>query len=195
MIGRFGLPLVAGALLVSLFIALGLSRPMSAQDLFPTPEGRLGGRMPLPTAEGVPAGSLPQETPTPEPPAHSLAGAWLLTFAEPDQAPAQAVLSDDGMVTFIDTAGNRGAGVWILSGQQRGVLVIVVGEADASDRPQEVAILRGPIEVEPADDAGTLHFTYSVETVDESGAASQSAGPFNATGQRADEQLIVPTSD
>jgi hypothetical protein len=58
-----------------------------------------------------------------------------------------------------------------------------------------VAILRGPIEVEPADDAGTLHFTYSVETVDESGAASQSAGPFTATGQRADEQLIVPTSD
>jgi hypothetical protein len=195
MIRRFGLPLVAGALLVSLFIALGLSRPMSAQDLFPTPEGRLGGRMPLPTVEGVPAGSLPQETPTPEPPAHSLAGAWLLTFAEPDQAPAQAVLSDDGMVAFIDTAGNRGAGVWIPSGQQRGVLVIVVGEADPSARPHEMTILRGPIEVEPAGDAGTLSFTYLVETVDESGTTSEPAGPFTATGQRADEQLIVPTSD
>jgi hypothetical protein len=195
MTGRFGLSLIAGALLVSLFVAFGSSQPMSAQDLFPTPEGRLGGRMPLPTAEGVPGGSLPQETPTPEPPAHSLAGAWLLTFAEPDQAPAQAVLSDDGMVTFIDTAGNRGAGVWIPNDQQRGVLVFVVGEADASGQPQEVAILRGPVEVETSGDTATLHFTYSVETVDESGAASQSAGPFTAIGQRADEQLIVPTSD
>jgi hypothetical protein len=195
MTGRFGLSLIAGALLVSLFVAFGSSQPMSAQDLFPTPEGRLGGRMPLPTAEGVPGGSLPQETPTPEPPAHSLAGAWLLTFAEPDQAPAQAVLSDDGMVTFIDTTGNRGAGVWIPNDQQRGVLVFVVGEADASGQPQEVAILRGPVEVETSGDTATLHFTYSVETVDESGAASQSAGPFTAIGQRADEQLIVPTSD
>jgi hypothetical protein len=195
MTGRFGLSLIAGALLVSLFVAFGSSQPMSAQDLFPTPEGRLGGRMPLPTAEGVPGGSLPQETPTPEPPAHSLAGAWLLTFAEPDQAPAQAVLSDDGMVTFIDTTGNRGAGVWIPNDQQRGVLVLVVGGADASGQPQEVAILRGPVEVETSGDTATLHFTYSVETVDESGAASQSAGPFTAIGQRADEQLIVPTSD
>ena len=78
MIGRFGLALVAGALLVSLFIAFGLSRPMSAQDLFPTPEGWLGGRMPLPTAEGVPGGSLPQETPAPS--SDPLAGAWLITF-------------------------------------------------------------------------------------------------------------------
>jgi hypothetical protein len=193
MIRRFGLPLVAGALLVSLFIALGLSRPMSAQDLFPTPEGRLGGRMPLPTAEGVPSGSLPQDTP--EPSGHSLAGAWLLTFPEPDQAPAQAVLGDDGLVSFIDADGNPGAGVWMPSGQQSGVLVIVVRDTDPSDSPNVMSILRGPIEVETPGDAPTLNFRYMVETVDQSGADSEPDGPFTATGQRADEQLIIPTPD
>jgi hypothetical protein len=193
MTGRLGLALVTGALLVSLFIVFGLAGPMSAQDLFPTPEGRLGGRMPLPTAEILPGGSLPQDTPAA--PDHSLAGAWLFTFSEPDQAWAQAVLGDDGMVTFIDADGNRGAGVWMHSGQQDGVLVIVVQGADASDRLGEMTILRGAIVVETLGDAVTLNFDYRVETVDESGAASEPAGPFTATGQRATEQLIVPTPD
>jgi hypothetical protein len=193
MIGRFGLALVAGAVLVSLLSASGPPHPMSAQDLFPTPEGRLGGRMPLPTAEGVPSGSLPQDTP--EPSVHSLAGAWLLTFPEPGQAPAQVVLGDDGMVTFSDTDGNPGAGVWMPSGQQSGVLVLVVRNADASDRPHEMTILRGTIEVETPGDAPTLNFTYTMEAVDETGAASEPSGPFTATGQRANEQLIVPAPD
>jgi hypothetical protein len=189
MTGRLSLALGAGALFVSLFIAFGLARPMSAQDLFPTPEGRLGGRMPLPTAEGPPGDSLPQDTPAPS--GHPLAVAWLLTFAEPDQAPAQTVLGDDGLVTFIDVDGKRGSGVWMPSGQQSGVLAIVIQRADASGRPHQITILRGPIEV----DAVALNFTYTVETVDESGAASEPAGPFTATGQRADEQLIVPAPD
>ena len=103
MIGRFGLALIAGALLVSLLIAFGLPRPMSAQDLFPTPEGRLGGRMPLPTAEGLPAESLPEDTPAPS--GHPLVGAWLLDFTETDRAPAQVVFGDDGIVTFLDAHG------------------------------------------------------------------------------------------
>ena len=193
MTGRIGLALVAGALLVGLFILFGLTRSMSAQDLFPTPEGRLGGRMPLPTAETLPGGPLAQDTPAPS--GHALAGAWLLTFAEADQAPAQAVLGDDGMVTFVDADGNRGAGIWVPNGEQGGVLAIVVGEADASSPPHEMTILRGPIEVETLGDAVTLSFAYTVETVDESGAASEPAGPFTATGQRADEQLIVPTPE
>ena len=195
MTGRFSLALVAGALLVSLFIVCGLARPMFAQDLIPTPEGRLGGRMPLPTAESLPSGSQPQNTPAP--PGHPLAGAWLLAFAEPDQAPAQAVLGNDGMVTFIDADGNQGAGVWIPGGQQSGALAIVVRGADVSDRPHEITLLRGPIEVETPGDAVTLNleFTYTVQTVEESGAASEPAGPFTATGQRPDDQLIDPTPD
>ena len=193
MTGRFGFALAASTLLVILFIVFGTSRLMSAQDLFPTPEGRLGGRMPLPTAESLPSGPLPRDTPAPS--GHSVAGAWLLTFAGPDQAPAQALLGDDGMVTFIDADGNRGAGIWIPNGQQGGVLAIVVQGKDASDRPREMTILRGPIEVETLGDAVTLSFDYTVETVDESGAASEPAGPFTATGQRATEQLIVPTPD
>jgi hypothetical protein len=191
MIGRCGLALMVGAMLVSLHIAFGMPLTMFAQDLFPTPEGRLGGRMPLPTAESLPGGSLPQDTPAPS--GHPLVGAWLLTFAEPDQAAIQAVFGDDGIVSLIDAAGNQGAGVWIPSGQQSGVLAIDVREADASGRPQEITILRGPIEVATSGDAVTLSFKYTVETVDESGAASEPAGPFTATGQRADEQLIVPT--
>src|SRR5687767_11452262 len=138
MTGRVGLALVAGALLVCLFILFGLTRSMSAQDLFPTPEGRLGGRMPLPTAETLPGGPLPQDTPAPS--GHALAGAWFLTFAGPDQAPAQAVLGDDGMVTFVDADGNRGAGIWVPNGEQGGVLAIVVGEADASSPPHKMTI-------------------------------------------------------
>ncbi len=193
MTNRLGLALVTGTLLVSLFIVFGPSRPMSAQDLFPTPEGRLGGRMPLPTAEVLPSGSLPQDTPAPS--AHSLAGAWLLAFAEPDQTPAQVVLGDDSLVTFIDADGNPGAGVWTPRAEQDGVLAIVVQKAHTSDRPHEMAILRGPIAVETAGDVVTLNFDYTVETVDESGAASEPAGPFTATGQRADAQLIIPTPE
>src|SRR5215217_9652908 len=100
MIGRCGLALMVGALLVSLHIAFGMPRPMFAQDLFPTPEGRLGGRMPLPTAESLPGGSLPQDTLAPS--GHPLVGAWLLTFAEPDRAPAQAVFADYGIASFIN---------------------------------------------------------------------------------------------
>ena len=193
MIGRCGLALMVGALLVSLHIAFGMPRPMSAQDLFPTPEGRLGGRMPLPTAESLPGGSLPQDTP--EPSGHPLVGAWLLTFAEPDRAPAQVVFGDDGIVSFIDADGNPGAGGWIPGGQQSGVLAIVVWEADASDRPQQITILQGPIEVGTSGDAATLSFKYTMETVDESGSTSTRTGPFTATGRRADEQLIVPTPE
>ena len=151
--------------------------------------------MPLPTAEGLPSGSLPQNTPAPS--GHSLAGAWLLTFAEPDQAPAQAVLGDDGLVTFIDVDGNGGAGVWMPSGPQSGVLAIVVQGTDVPDRPHQMTILRGPIEVETPGDAPTLtlKFTYTMEAVDETGAASEPSGPFTATGQRANEQLIVPAPD
>ena len=184
MIGRFGLALIAGALLVSLYIAFGLPGPMSAQDLFPTPEGRLGGRMPLPTAEGLPAESLPQDTPAPS--GHPLAGAWLLTFAEPDQAPAQVMFGDDGVVNFIDARGNRGAGVWMPSDQQSGVLAVDIREADESDRPPQITILQGPIEVEMLGDVATLQLEYTVETVDASGATSERAGPFTAMGQRAD---------
>jgi hypothetical protein len=99
------------------------------------------------------------------------------------------------MVTFIDADGIRGAGVWMPRGQQDGVLAIVVQGADTPDRPGEVTILRGPIEVETSGDAVTLNFDYTVETVDESAAASEPVGPFTATGQRATEQLIVPTPD
>src|SRR5688572_27460474 len=164
MTGRLSLALVAGALLVSLFIVFGLARPMSAQDLFPTPEGRLGGRMPLPTAESVPDGSLPENTPAPS--GHPPAGAWLLPFAESDRAPAQAILGEDGLVTFNAADGNRGAGVWIRNGQLSGVLAIVVRAPDASDRPSEMTILRGPIEVETPEDAPALTFDYAVQTVD-----------------------------
>jgi len=184
MIGRYGLALIAGALLVSFAIPFGMPRPMSAQDLFPTPEGRLGGRMPLPTGEAVPAESLPEDTPAPS--GHPLVGEWLLDFAETDRAPAQVEFNEDGSVTLFDAHGNRGAGVWMSSDPQSGVLALTVREADESDRPQQIAILQGPVEVGTAGDAGTLNFTYTVETVDGSGAHSESAGPFTAMGQRAD---------
>lgn len=192
MTGRCVAVLTAGALLVSLvivFVAFGLPRSVSAQDPFPTPEGRLGGRMPLPTAEGLPGGALPQDTPAPS--GHPLVGAWLLTFAEPDRAPAQAMLGEDGIVTLVDAAGNRGAGVWIPSGQQSGVLAVVVPAADATGRSPQLTMLQGSIEVGTPGDAATLR--YTVETVDGSETTAERAGPFTARGQRLDEQLIVPT--
>src|SRR5215207_2468334 len=191
MTGRFSLGLIVGALLVSLLIAFGPTRPMVAQDLFPTPEGRLGGRMPLPTAESLPGGSLPQDTP--EPSGHALVGAWLFTFAEPDRAPAQVMFGNDGLVSFIDADGNPGTGGWVPGGQQSGILAMVVREADELDRPPQITILQGPIEVGMSGDAATLDFKYTVETVDEAGATSERVGPFTATGRRADDQLIVPT--
>jgi hypothetical protein len=81
------------------------------------------------------------------------------------------------------------------SGQQSGVLVLVVRDSDASHRPHEMTILRGPIEVETPGDAPTLNFTYTMEAVDETGSASEPSGPFTATGQRANEQLIDPAPD
>jgi hypothetical protein len=193
MIGRCGLALMVGALLVSLHIAFGMPRPMFAQDLFPTPEGRLGGRMPLPTAESLPGGSLPQDTPAPS--GHPLGGAWLFTFAEPDRAPAQVMFGNDGLVSFIDADGNPGTGGWVPGGQQSGILAIVVWEADESNRPPQITILQGPIEVGMSGDAATLEFKYTIEMVDGSGSTSTRTGPFTATGRRADEQLIVPTPE
>jgi hypothetical protein len=193
MIGRLILVLMVVALLVSVLIAFGLPGPVSAQDPLPTPAGRLGGRMPLPTAENPLGGALPQDTPAPS--GHPLVGAWLLTFAEPDRAPAQVMFGNDGLVSFIDADGNPGTGGWVLRGQQSGILAIVVWEADESDRPPQITILQGPIEVGMSGDAATLEFKYTIETVDGSGSTSTRTGPFTATGRRADEQLIVPTPE
>jgi len=183
MTGRFVLVLMIVSLLVSLHIAFGLPRPVSAQDPLPTPVGQLGGRMPLPTAEGLFGGALPRNTPAPS--GHPLVGEWLFTFAEPDQAPAQAVFGDDGIVTFVDALGNRGAGVWTPSGQESGVMAVVVREADASGPPPQIMMLQGPIDVGAPGDVATL--LYTVETVDGSGATSERGGSFTAMGQRVGE--------
>ena len=183
MIRLFVLVLMVVALLVSLLIAFGLPRSVAAQDPLPTPVGQLGGRMPLPTAEDQLRGSLPQNTPTPS--GHPLVGAWLLTFVEPDQAPAQAVFGDDGIVTFVDAVGNRGAGVWVPSGQESGVMAVVVSAVDASGRPPQITMLQGSIDVGTPGDVATL--LYTVETVDGSEVTSEKAGPFTARGQRVGE--------
>jgi hypothetical protein len=193
MIGRSVLMLALVALLVSLLVALGLPRPVSAQDPMPTPVGQLGGPMPLPTAPGLLGGSLPQETPTPVPADHPLVGTWLLTFTERDQAPAQVVFGDDGVVLFTDAGGNQGAGVWIPRGEQSGVLAIAVREADAADHRRRITVLQGPIEVGTSGDVATLR--YTLETVDGSGAPAVQAGPFTATARRVGGQGGVPTPD
>jgi hypothetical protein len=193
MIGRLVLVLIGSVLLVSLAIAFGLPRAVSAQDPLPTPEGRLGGRMPLPTAENPLGGSLPENTPAPS--GHPLVGAWLLTFPEPDRAPAQAIFGVDGLVTFIDVAGNRGAGVWMSSGPQSAVMAVVVRVVDASGREPPIMMLQGQIDVETPGDAASLVCKYTVESVDGSETTSERAGPFTATGQRVDEQPIVPTPE
>jgi hypothetical protein len=193
MIGRIVLMLTLVALLVSLLVAFGLPRPVSAQDPMPTPVGQLGGPVPLPTAPGLLGGSLPQETPTPAPVDHPLAGTWLLTFTERDQAPAQVVFGGDGFVLFTDAGGNQGTGVWIPRGEQSGVLAIAVREADAADRRRRITLLQGPIEVGTSGDVATLR--YTIETVDGSGAPVEQAGPFTATAHRVGRQVGVPTPD
>ena len=185
MIGRFVVMLMAVALLTSLVIAFRLPGSVSAQDPFPTPEGRLGGRMPLPTAENPLAGALPQDTPAPA--GHPLVGAWLLTSAEPDRAPAQVVLGDDGLVEVVDAAGTRGVGVWMPSGQQSGILAVVVPAVDGPEGSPRITMLQGRIEVGTPGDAATLLCTYTVETVDGSETTAERAGPFTARGQRIDE--------
>jgi hypothetical protein len=182
MIGRVVLVLMVVALLSSL-ITNDLPRSVSAQDFLPTPVGQLGGRMPLPTAEGLLGGSLPQNTPTPS--RHPLVGTWLLTFSQPDREPAQAEFGADGLVTFIDALGNRGAGVWMPSGQQSGVVAVVVREDDESGQPPQITMLQGPIDVETPGDVATLD--YTVETVEGAGATAEPAGPFTAMGHRVDE--------
>ncbi len=193
MIGRTVLMLTLVALLVSLQLAVGLPRPAAARDPMPTPVGQLGGPMPLPTVPGLPSGSLPQETPTPVPAQHPLVGTWLLTFAEGDQTPAQVVFGDDGFVLFTDAAGNQGAGVWTPRGGQSGVLAVAVRAADASDPPRPITLLQGPVEVGSPGDVMSLR--YTIETVEGSGAAAERTGPFSAMGQRAGEQVAVPTPE
>ena len=191
MTGRFVLVLMIVALLVSLLMTFGMPRPVSAQDPRPTPVGQLGGREPLPTAEGLDGGAQPQQTPTPSD--HPLLGAWLLTFAELDQAPAQVLFGDDGLVTFIDAVGNRGAGVWMPSGPQSGIVAVVVRGGDASGGTASITMLQGPIEVGTPGDTATLR--YTLVPVEGSGTTSERTGPFTARGQRVDAQLIVPTPD
>jgi hypothetical protein len=190
MIGRFILVLTLVALLVSLLLSFGSPHPLAAQDLLPTPVGHLGGPMPLPTAPGLIGDSPLQNTPVPA--GHPLVGTWLLAF-EGDMAPAEVVFGDDGLVMFTDAVGNRGAGVWIPSGEQSAVLAVVVRKVDELDRPRQITILQGPIDVGASGDVATL--TYTIETVDESGATADRIGPFTATGQRVGGGVGVPTPE
>jgi hypothetical protein len=191
MLGRVGVLLLALALLASGLVACGLPRPVAAQDLLPTPEGQLGGRMPLPTAEGSFGDTRPQPTSTPS--EHPLVGAWLLSFAEPERAPAQAVFADDGLVTFIDAMGERGVGVWQPRGAQSGVLAVVVRRGDTLGRPGQIMMLQGTIDVSVPGDTATL--VYMAEPVDGSEAPAERAGPFTATGQRLREEPGAPTPE
>ena len=190
MIGRFILVLTLVALLVSLLLSFGSPRPLAAQDLLPTPVGHLGGPVPLPTAPGLIGDSPLQNTPVPA--GHLLVGTWLLAF-EGDLAPAEVVFGEDGLVTVTDALGNRGAGAWIASGELSGVLAVVVRDADESDRPQQITILQGPIDVETSGDVATL--TYTIETVEESGTTSERTGPFTARGQRVGTGVGIPTPE
>jgi hypothetical protein len=191
MIGRTVFVLMALGLLVSGLGTWGLPRSVSAQDPLPTPEGRLGGRMPLPTAEGQFGGPLPQDTPTPS--AHPLVGAWLLAFAEAERAPAQVVFGDDGIVAFLDTGGNEGAGVWQPHGEQSGILAVVVPAGTATREPGQITMLQGTIDVASPGDTATLF--YMVETVNGSPDAPERAGPFTAMGQRLNGEPRVPTPE
>jgi hypothetical protein len=183
MIARVVLMLTIGALLASLLGALRLPPPSAAQDLVPTPVGRLGGREPLPTAEGMPGAPLP--SPTSAPAGHLLLGAWLLTFAEADRPAAELAIREDGLVEVIDGEGNRGAGVWMASGQRLGVLAVAIQTVDAAERSPRITLLQGTIAVGTRDDAATLD--YTIVTVDASGAPAEPAGPFLATAQRVSE--------
>ena len=180
MITRFVLVLVLVALPVSLLLAFTSLRHVSAQDPLPTPVGQLGGLMPLPTAPAPLGGSLPQETP--EPSRHPLVGTWQLTFTEGDQTPAEVVFGDDGFVLFTDRAGNRGAGVWIPRGERGGVLAVSVRADDASSQRRPIMMLQAQIDVDTSGDLATAR--YTVEMVDEAGAAQERTGPFTAVGQK-----------
>jgi hypothetical protein len=190
MIGRFILVLTLVALLVSLLLSFALPRPLAAQDFLPTPVGHLGGPMPLPTAPGLIGDSPLQNTPVPA--GHPLVGTWLLAF-EGDMAPAEVVFGEDGLVMFTDALGNRGAGAWIPSGELSGVLAVVVREAGEPDRPRQIRILRGPIDVGTSGDVVSL--AYTIETIAESGASAEQTGPFTATGQRVGAGVGVPTPE
>jgi hypothetical protein len=103
------------------------------------------------------------------------------------------VFGDDGIVTLIDAAGNRGAGVWTPNGPQGGGIAVITQEAGESGRSPQIMMLHGRIDVGTPGDATSLVCTYTVEPVDGSSASSETAGPFTATGQRVDHQLILPT--
>jgi hypothetical protein len=179
MIGRFIFALALVPLLVSLLFTFTSPRRVTAQDPLPTPVGQLGGPMPLPTAPGLPGGSLLQETP--EPSSHPLVGTWLLAFAEGDQSPAQVEFADDGFVLFTQDGGNRGAGVWIPRRERSGVLAVAVRAEDAAnERP--ITMLQAQIDVGATGDVATVR--YTIETVDGSGATTERAGPFTAVGER-----------
>ena len=179
MIGRLIITLTLVSLLATLLSTFSSSQRVSAQDPLPTPVGHLGGPMPLPTAPGLPAAPLPLETP--RPPQHSLVGTWIFTFAERDQAPAQVVFGDDGLASFADGEGNQGAGVWIPRGEHEGVLAVGIRADERSSQPP-IMMLQAQIAVAISGDDATVR--YTIEAVDESGAAPERSGPFTAVGQR-----------
>jgi hypothetical protein len=155
----------------------------TAQDVLPTPVGQLGGREPLPSAVG--ASIAPPTSPTPAPADHSLVGAWSLTFPDEDRAPARLVLATDRLVGFVDGGVARGSGAWAETGPARGVLAVAIRAMDAPARDSGITVLQGTIALGPGDDMATLEYTTS--RIDESGTPAALAGPFRATGQRADE--------
>jgi hypothetical protein len=156
--------------------------PGAAQETFPTPVGRLGGREPL--TPGVMPGELPPEqtpeaTPTPTP--RSLAGIWLLDFADEDRPPARLVLDADGNATFVDDNGNRGAGAWVAVSPRRVVLALAVRTADTAEGAPLV-VLHGAMEVGSRTDVAALEYTTG--SLDASGRPGEPTGPFTALAFR-----------
>jgi hypothetical protein len=173
------------ALVVLLAGLLGTSGlpSVAAQDELPTPVGQLGGREPLPTAAGATTEPPPSQTPAPAD--HPLAGGWALTFPNEDRAPAHLVLAADRLAGFVDGDGARGAGAWAETGPRRGLLAVAIRVADAPAGEAGITVLQGTIALEPGDDVAMLEYTTA--PVAGSGTPGGPAGPFRATGQRADE--------
>jgi hypothetical protein len=115
---------------------------------------------------------------------HSIVGAWLLDVDvdDPTNAPALAIVHDDGTYLEVDADGGSGIGTWEATGPTTAAATFLYNGQDESGASAGTVKIRATAAVDAAGDAFTAE--YTLEFIGPDGTSAGEMGPGTATGER-----------
>ncbi len=115
--------------------------------------------------------------------AHPLVGTWLLDtdVDDPENPPEVDIVTADGGVISVDSAGETILGVWEATGDTSATITFVSPSAE-EETYFGLFMIRADVEIDESGDA--FDATYTFEVIDPDGNSAGEYGPGNAAATR-----------